>query len=72
VTCAGAVPKAGIAALPGARDVEVRGQQAAFRLAGELDALTAFLAQHQVTDLAIERASLDELFRSFYEDPRGA
>jgi ABC-2 type transport system ATP-binding protein len=72
VTFAGAVPEAGIAALPGARDVEVRGQQAAFRLAGELDALTAFLAQHQVTDLAIERASLDELFRSFYEDPRGA
>jgi ABC-2 type transport system ATP-binding protein len=72
VTFAGEVPAAAIAALPGATDLEVRGARATFRVAGELDALTTFLAQQHVTDLAIERASLDELFRSFYEDPRGA
>ncbi len=30
------------------------------------------LARHPVKDLSIEHASLDELFRSFYEDPRSA
>lgn len=67
----GAAPADAIGALPGVQDVDVHGTRAAFRLAGELDALTALLAQHRVTDLSVERASLDELFRSFYEGPRG-
>ncbi|MBO9532364.1 MAG: ABC transporter ATP-binding protein [Solirubrobacteraceae bacterium] len=62
------VPRGELEQLPGATDLAIRGKQATFRIAGELDALTALLSRHHVHDLVVEHASLDELFRSFYEN----
>lgn len=68
----GDAPEPELRALPGATELQVRGRQVSLRLAGDLDPLVALLAKHRVHDLTVERASLDELFRSFYEDPRDA
>lgn len=62
----GEPPTTALQLLPGAQDVEIEGHQARLRMAGQLDALVALLAQHRVADLDVERADLEDLFTSFY------
>jgi ABC-2 type transport system ATP-binding protein len=57
-----------IGAIPGARDVTIDGNRATLRMAGNLDDLVRFLGGYRVADLTVQRASLEELFLSFYAE----
>jgi hypothetical protein len=50
--------------------VEVNGNRHRFSLAGDPQPLLAALAGLPVTDVSIERASLEDAFRDLYEPPR--
>lgn len=75
IVFAGPADPAPFAALPGAQDVHADGQALTLRLAGEVGPLVRLVAQHEVLDLEIGKASLEEVFLSFYgrtpnSDPR--
>ena len=59
-------------AVAGVGGVEVEGLRHRFALSGEPAPLIAALARLPVTELAIERPSLEEAFRDLYEDPAAA
>lgn len=54
------------AALPGAQDVRADGSAVTLRLAGDVGPLVALVAGLDVVDLEIGRASLEEVFLSYY------
>ncbi len=66
----GEPPLEPLAALPGASDLTREGEWVHLRASGSLQPLIALLAAHPVADLEIERASLDDLFASFYGSER--
>jgi ABC-2 type transport system ATP-binding protein len=57
-------------AASGVTAVEVNGNRHRFSLAGDPQPLLAALAGLPVTDVSIERASLEDAFRDLYEPPR--
>jgi len=61
-----------LAALPGVAAVEVDGDEATFRITGELDGVVKALAAHTVVDLEVVRPSLEEVFVGYYEDAPAA
>jgi ABC-2 type transport system ATP-binding protein len=54
------------AALDGAQDVHGDGVTVTLRFAGDVDELVKLAARHEIVDLEIGRASLEEVFLSFY------
>ena len=66
IVFAAPVDVAPLAALPGAQDVRADGATVTLRLAGPVDALVKLAAAQEVVDLEIGRASLEEVFLSFY------
>ena len=60
-------PADALAGLPGARDLVIDGAHATLRMEGRIDPLVHLLAAHEVADLVVQRASLEELFISYYE-----
>lgn len=66
VVGASALDPAPFAALDGARDVRGDGATVTLRFAGDVNALVALAARHDLVDLEIGRASLEEVFLSFY------
>lgn len=67
ITFADAARAEALGQLRGARNLRVQGARASLEFTGNVDPLLSLLAMQPVTDLTIERASLEELFRSFYE-----
>ncbi|HSI31315.1 MAG TPA: ABC transporter ATP-binding protein [Miltoncostaeaceae bacterium] len=59
-------------AVPGVAGVEVDGARHRFSLAGDPQPLLAALSRLPVTDVSIERASLEDAFRDLYEGPSEA
>lgn len=66
IVFAAPVDPAPFTALDGARDVHADGASLTLRLAGPVDALVKLAAGHEIVDLEIGRASLEEVFLSFY------
>lgn len=68
VRIVGAAPldAAPFAALDGAQDVHGDGATVTLRFAGDVDDLLRLAARHELVDIEIERASLEEVFLSFY------
>ncbi|MGK2936674.1 MAG: ATP-binding cassette domain-containing protein [Solirubrobacteraceae bacterium] len=66
ITAAAPIDPAPFAELDGAQDVHGDGATLTLRLAGEVDALVKLAARHEIVDLEIGRASLEEVFLSFY------
>lgn len=48
------------------RELRADGTTVRLRLSGEVDALVKLAARHELVDLEIGRASLEEVFLSFY------
>jgi ABC-2 type transport system ATP-binding protein len=55
-------------ALPGVRDLTMRGPRMSFQLAGSPDPALQVLSRHHLSDLEIERPSLEQVFLTYYED----
>ncbi len=69
VTFEGEAPsRDALQAIRGASDVSLEGMRARLRMAGNLDDLVAFLSDHRVADLTVQRATLEELFLSYYDE----
>jgi ABC-2 type transport system ATP-binding protein len=54
--------------LPGVSDLELDGERASFKVAGELDPVVKALAAHHVIDLEAVHPSLEEVFLGFYRE----
>jgi len=67
VTCTFATDLPSLAGLAGVRDWQADGRKARFTYSGNMDALIAELARHQVADLTVADPALEEVFRTFYE-----
>lgn len=73
ITFDGSTPTlAAVGAIAGARDVTVDGTRVTLRMAGNLDDLVRFLGSYRVADLTVQRASLEELFLSYYAEGAAA
>ncbi len=57
-------------ALPGVGACKIDGHALHFEVSGSLNPVVATLAAAELTDLSIREPSLEELFLSFYEQPR--
>lgn len=66
IVFAGAADPAPFVKLPGAQDVHADGQALTLRLAGEVGPLVQLVAEHDIVDLEIGKASLEEVFLSYY------
>jgi ABC-2 type transport system ATP-binding protein len=64
---AGPVPREEFASLPGVQDVVVEGTLLTCTAVGALDRLVKAAARHEVTNLAIHEADLEDLFLRYYE-----
>lgn len=62
----GEVPGEVLAAVPGVADLEVEGPAAHFSLRGPIDPVLKELARHQVLDLSVAEADLEEIVLTFY------
>lgn len=62
----GAVPAEALGAVPRVSDLTIQGQVATLRCTGDLGPLLALLAGQALSDVTIQRASLEELFTRFY------
>ena len=67
---AGPAPEAELRAVPGIRDLDVRGEEARGVITGELGAFLDLLARHTVTHLVMPEPDLESAFFRYYE--RGA
>jgi ABC-2 type transport system ATP-binding protein len=57
-------------ALPGVSALEVDGARLSFKVAGDLDPVIKATAGHPVRDMELARASLEEVFLTYYEGRR--
>ena len=72
VTFAEAPPAAAFAGIRGVRLISLEGRDAVFETHDAVDALIRALAGHRVQTLETHEITLDELFRSYYEEPAEA
>ena len=72
VTFQEAPPAGAFAGLDGVRLVSLEGRDAVFETHDAMDALIRALAGHRVQTLETHEVTLEELFRSYYEEPAGA
>jgi beta-exotoxin I transport system ATP-binding protein len=56
---------------PSVSSLQVKGRQASFTVAGELDPVIKALARHEVLDLELARPTLEQVFLGYYEDGPG-
>lgn len=67
-----APPAEQLGALPGITDLRVDGRVATLRSSGDLGPLLGLLPAHQIADLTVQRASLEELFTELYASDEAA
>ena len=65
-----AVPEGRLNTAPGVADVAVRGHRVTCTVQGSFDGLIDAIAESEVTDLVSTEPSLEEVFLSFFDEPR--